>query len=83
MNFRLTLVLATLTIAVIMGTVASHVQQASAPRNCGGCVEFKKLTHEFEKAVIDAGTTGDPNQITGLLEQYNADVRALDLIPRG
>jgi hypothetical protein len=83
MKFRLTLILATLTIAIILGMVTSNVQQASAPRSCGGCIQFKKLTHEFEKAVIDAATTGDPNQITGLLEQYNEDVRALDLTPRG
>ena len=53
-----------------------------APRDCGGCA-FKKLTHEFEKAVIDAATTGDPNVYPSLLEQYNEDVRALDLTPRG
>jgi len=43
----------------------------------------KKLTHEFEKNVIDAATSGDPNAISDLLEQYSEDVRALDLSPRG
>ena len=43
---------------------------------------FKKLTHEFEKDVIDAATIGDPGLIPSLLEQYNQDVRALDLIPK-
>jgi len=83
MKFRLTLVLATLTIAVIIGMVTSNVQQASAPRDCGACVQFKKLTHEFEKNVIEAATSGDPNAIADLLEQYSEDVRALDLTPRG
>lgn len=55
-----------------------NTQQVSAPRRCGGCAVFKKLTHEFEKNVIDAATNGDPNTIPGLLEQYNQDVRALD-----
>jgi hypothetical protein len=45
-------------------------------------VEFKKLTHEFEKDVIEAATIGDPGIIPALLEQYNEDVRALDLTPR-
>jgi hypothetical protein len=76
-------ILTILTAVAIIGVVAVNIQQVSAPRMCGGCIEFKKLTHEFEKAVTDAATTGDPNQITGLLEQYNEDVRALDLTPRG
>ena len=65
-------------VIAIIGMVTTSVQQVSAPRGCNGCIAFKKLTHEFEKAVIDAATTGDPNQIKGLLEQYNEDVRALD-----
>jgi hypothetical protein len=72
-----------LTIATMIGMVTVNIRQVSAPRQCAGCTAFKKLTHEFEKEVIEAASSGDPNQITGLLEQYNADVRALDLIPRG
>jgi hypothetical protein len=65
--------------SVLIGAVAAtNLQQASAPRDCGQCATFKKLTHEFEKDVIDAATIGDPGIIPGLLEQYNADVRALD-----
>lgn len=79
-NQILTVMVAT----ALLGVVAAiSLQQANAPRGCSGCTAFKKLTHEFEKSVINAATTGDPNQITGLLEQYNEDVRALDLIPRG
>jgi hypothetical protein len=76
-------ILATLAALAIIGMVTVNIQQVSAPRMCGGCIELKKLTHEFEKAVIDAATSGDPKTITGLLEQYNQDVRALDLTPRG
>ena len=72
-----------LTVAIIIGMVTVNIQQVSAPRGCGSCVQFKKLTHEFEKNVIEGATNGDPNLISGLLEQYNQDVRALDLIPRG
>jgi hypothetical protein len=71
--------LVVLTTMVIVGMVTISIQQASAPRNCGACVQFKRLTHEFEKNVIEAATIGDPNQIPNLLEQYSADVRALDL----
>jgi hypothetical protein len=36
--------------SVMIGTVA--INQVYAPRFCDGCTEFKKLTHDFEKAVI-------------------------------
>jgi hypothetical protein len=63
---------------------AISLQQVSAPRTCGECTPFKKLTHEFEKDVIDAATTGDPNLITSLLDQYNRDVlKTFELTPRG
>jgi len=71
-------ILAILAAIAIMGLVTISVQLVSAPRGCGSCVQFKKLTHEFEKEVIDAASTGDSNTISGLLEQYNQDVRALD-----
>jgi hypothetical protein len=61
----------------ILGTVMINMQTVSAPRQCAGCLEFKKLTHEFEKAVIDAASVGDPNIIPGLLEQYNQAVQRL------
>ncbi len=73
-----TLVLKIVLAGAIIGLVTLTIQQASAPRECGGCTAFKKLTHEFEKVVIAAATLGDPNSIPGLLEQYSADVRALD-----
>ena len=73
-----TLMWAILSVAVLIGMVTINIQQASAPRECGSCTPFKKLTHEFEKAVIEAATIGDPGIIPGLLEQYNEDVRALD-----
>jgi hypothetical protein len=75
MKPTLTLILAILTVATIMGTVAADIQQVSAPRTCGGCTAFKKLTHEFEKEVINAAKAGDLNLIPGLLEQYQQDVR--------
>ena len=76
-------ILAILTAVAIIGLVIVNIQQVSAPRQCAGCVEFKKLTHELEKNVIRAATIGDPGIIPALLDQYNQDVRALDLTPRG
>ena len=72
-------ILAILVAIVIIGTVTTSVQQAYAPRGCSGCTAFKKLTHEFEKDVIEAATTGDLGLIPSLLEQYNQDVKELDL----
>ena len=76
-------IVAILAAIAIIGMVTTSVQQAYAPRQCAGCTAFKKLTHEFEKDVIDAAKSGDLGLIPSLLEQYNEDVRALDLIPRG
>ncbi len=71
-------ILAILTVIAVTGMVTVNIQQVSAPRDCGGCVVFKKLTHEFEKNVIDAAMNKDPHTIPNLLEQYIQDVRALD-----
>jgi len=79
-----TQILTVLVVTALLGAVAAtSIRQVSAPRECGGCVQFKKLTHELEKNVIEAATIGDPNTIPGLLEQYNQDVRGLDLGSRG
>jgi hypothetical protein len=76
-------ILAILAAVTLTWSIASlsiqYSQQVWAPRTCAGCLQFKKLTHEFEKNVIEAATIGDPGIIPSLLEQYNEDVRALDL----
>jgi hypothetical protein len=74
MKSRHTTIMAILLVTLIAGLLTVTIQQASAPRNCAGCTAFKKLTHEFEKNVINAATTGDPNLISGLLEQYKLSV---------
>jgi hypothetical protein len=56
--------LASVTIVTI---VTMSAQQVYAPRGCNGCSEFKKLTSEFEKDVLDAAI-GNPELIPGLLE---------------
>jgi hypothetical protein len=78
MEPNLNVVLDTLAIAASIGRVTVNIQQVSAPRSCGSYTDFKRLTHEFEKAVIGAATIGDPNIVRVLLVKYNADVRALD-----
>ena len=70
--------LAIVTAAVVIGIVTASIQQVSAPRGCNGCVQFKKLTHEFEKNVINA--IGDPNISPGpreLLVRYVGDVNTI------
>ena len=83
MKSKHTTICAFLIVTAIVGTLTVTMQQASAPRSCAGCIAFKKLTHEFEKNVIEAATVGNSDTIPGLLEQYSEDVRALDLTPRG
>ncbi len=83
MKPKLITILVIVTAIALVGMVTVNMQQVSSPRTCGSCAAFKKLTHEFEKAVIDAATSGDPNIIAGLLEQYDTDVRALDFTSSG
>ncbi|MGA7010043.1 MAG: hypothetical protein WB612_09920, partial [Nitrososphaeraceae archaeon] len=65
MNIR-SQILTVMVATALLGAVAvTSLQQVSAPRGCGSCTPFKKLTHEFEKDVVEAATSGDPNQITG------------------
>lgn len=73
-------ILATVTI-VTMLTIGT--QQIYAPRECGQCVEFKKLTTEFEKDVIDAGAINppEPEKIQQLLDDFSDDVMALFRTP--
>jgi hypothetical protein len=70
-------ILTILTALTIIGVITASIQLVSAPRGCSGCTVFKKLTHEFEKTVIEAASSGNPNIITNLLEQYNQDVLRL------
>jgi len=71
-------ILASVTILTIVTTSA---QQVYAPRDCPGCSEFKKLTDEFEKNVIDAASVSppDPDRIQTLLGEYSGKV--LELFP--
>jgi hypothetical protein len=76
--------LAVLVTVTLIGSIAAATiplqQQAYAPRNCGGCVEFKKTTHELEKSVINA--IGDPDITPGpreLLSAYVDDVNRIFL----
>jgi hypothetical protein len=66
-------ILAPVTIVTIVTTSTQHVY---APRGRNGCSEFKKLTNEFEKDLLDA-PIGNPELIPGLLKQYNLDVLEL------
>jgi hypothetical protein len=70
-----TSVLAIFVTVTIVGMVTISTQQVFAPRECGQCSEFKKLTTEFEKAVIAA--YGDPDQISRLVDEYSSNVKAL------
>jgi len=78
MKHTVALTMTMLTVATVIGMVTLNIQQVSAPRGCGSCLEFKKLTHEYEKNVINA--IGDPNispQPRELLVGYVGDVRSI------
>ncbi|MGB8161638.1 MAG: hypothetical protein WCE92_01990 [Nitrososphaeraceae archaeon] len=69
-------ILASVTIVTIVTTSA---QQVYAPRECGGCAQFQKLTDEFENAVLDAAAVNppDPDKIQTLLGEYSDEVLKL------
>jgi hypothetical protein len=75
------IVMAILASVTIVTMVTMNAQQVYAPRNCGGCAEFQKLTDEFEKNVIDAASVSppDPDRIQTLLGEYSGKV--LELFP--
>jgi len=78
MKHTVALTMTMLIVATVIGMVTLNIQQVSAPRGCGSCLEFKKLTHEYEKNVINA--IGDPNispQPRELLVGYVGDVRSI------
>jgi len=84
MKIRIQILTVMVATALLGAVAATSLQQAYAPRTCAGCTAFKKLTHEFEKDVIDAAKSGDPNTIPSLLDQYNQDVlKTFELTPRG
>jgi hypothetical protein len=78
-----TSVLAILATVTIVGILTIGTQQILAPRDCGGCSEFKKLTNEFEKDVIDAASVSppEPEKIQQLLDDYSNDVMELFRTP--
>jgi hypothetical protein len=72
--------MAILVTGTITGAIALNGQQVYAPRNCGSCLEFKKLTHEFEKNVI--GLVGNLNEgpqphLRELVDAYAQEVTRL------
>jgi hypothetical protein len=74
-----TSVLAILATVTIVAMLTINAQQVFAPRTCGQCSEFKKLTHELEKAVLDAAAVNppEPDKIQKLLDDYSDNVMAL------
>jgi hypothetical protein len=62
--------LAIATAAVVVGMATVGIRQASAPTDYAGCVAFKKLTHGFEKNVINA--IADPGISLGPRELLSA-----------
>jgi hypothetical protein len=75
-------VLAILSAVTIIVVFAISAQQISA----FGFVErkeFKELTKDLEKAILDAGAINppEPERIQTLLDQYNDDVMALFRAP--
>ena len=73
------IVMAILASVTIVTIVAMSTQQVYAPRGCDGCSEFKKLTTEFEKNVIDAASVNppEPDRIQTLLGEYSDEVLKL------
>ncbi|HKQ21756.1 MAG TPA: hypothetical protein VJS91_06935 [Nitrososphaeraceae archaeon] len=74
------IVMAILASVTIVTIVTMSAQQVYAPRNCGSCAQFQKLTNEFEIKVLNA-SLGSPEEITELVDKYSANVKALFASP--
>jgi hypothetical protein len=72
-----TSVLAILVTVTITGMLTISTQQVFAPRECGSCAEFQKLTDEFEKNVLDTAAKNDTAGIQKLLDEYSSNVMEL------
>jgi hypothetical protein len=80
MKHTLALIMTMFTVAAVIGMVTVNIQQVSAPRDCGACTEFKKLTHEYEKNVINTigeTNTGPQPHLRELLQGYVGDVNTI------
>jgi formiminotetrahydrofolate cyclodeaminase len=71
-----TSVLAILAAVALIGSIGASLQQHASAFSYDG-KQFKDLTKDFEKAVLDAT---DAAEIQRLLDQYHDDVMAL--LPR-
>ena len=73
-----TSVLAILVTVTIIGMVTTiSTQKVFAPRTCGGCAEFQKLTDEFEYNVLNTAAKNDTAGIQKLLDEYSSNVMEL------
>ena len=72
----ISLVLAILASVTIVTIVTMGARQVYAPRGCGSCAEFQKLTDEFENKVLNTAL-GSPEEIPALVDEYSNNVKAL------
>jgi hypothetical protein len=68
--------MAILASVTIITLVTMSSQQVYAPRGCGSCAEFQKLTDEFENKVLNTAL-GSPEEIPALVDEYSTNVKAL------
>lgn len=77
--------LAVLLVVRIVGMVTINIQQVYAPRDCGNCADFLKLTAQFEKdvgtSILEFAVENHPNNIPygefkKLTGQFKADIIA-------
>ena len=81
-NFSLLAIVAAAILVIPLSISSFQQQQAYAPRDCPTCVQFKKLTHEFEKSVI--GLVGNPDEgpqphLRELVDAYGLEVNRIFL----
>lgn len=72
--------MAILASVTIVRIVTMSAQQVYAPRDCGSCAQFQKLTDEFEIKVLNTAL-GSPEEIPALVDEYSANVKVLFASP--
>jgi hypothetical protein len=79
MKLNIKSTVAVLAAVMLLGSItAATLLKQEASANLQNYKEFKELTNDFEKDVLDAATV-NPSLIPGLLEDYSRNV--LELFP--
>ena len=73
-NKLVLVILSAVILVITVGISTLQEQQAYAPRNCGRCAQFLKLTAQFERdvgqSILEFAAENQPNNLCRIQETY-------------